>query len=135
MNTPNPELIENCWSKVKNNQGADAYSLIFYESMFKTYPEIKPLFKSDMESQRIKLLNTLNLVINSIQDFEEMKESLLELGIVHKDLGIDAPMYDIVISNSVIALKMASNNTTTPEEEKAWEQAFRMISDTMLEAY
>ena len=135
MNTINPELVENCWSKVKHNQGEDAYSIIFYESMFEQNPNIKPLFSSDIETQRIKLLNTLNLVINSIRHLEELKESLLELGKLHKEIGVNASMYDIVISNAVTALKVASNNTTTQEEEKAWEQAFRAISDTMLEAY
>ena len=135
MNTLNPELVESCWSKVKHNQGENAYSTIFYESMFEQHPNIKPLFSSDTESQRIKLLNTLNLVINSIHHLEELKEPFLELGKLHKNINVDAPMYDIVISHSVSALKVASNNTITPEEEKAWEQAFKVISDTMLEAY
>jgi len=135
MNSLNPELVESCWLKVKNNQGEHAYSTIFYKSMFEQHPDIKSLFSPDIESQKIKLLSTLNLIINGIHHLEELKESLLELGKLHKEINIDAPMYDIVISNAVTALKGASNNTTTQEEEKAWEQAFRVISDMMLEAY
>ena len=135
MNTINPELVESCWSKVKHNQGENTYSALFYESMFEQHPNIKSLFSSDGETQKIKLLNTLNLVINSIHHLEELKEPLLELGKLHKGINVDAPMYDIVIAHSVSALKVASNNTITPEEEEAWEQAFRAISDTMLEAY
>lgn len=99
------------------------------------HPEVHSLFPADLSSQKRKLLNTLNDVINGIEYIEELSDELIKLGELHKDLNVEAKMFEPVIATIVTTANSATNFTLTTEELSAWEKAFRKVSNIMMEAF
>ena len=127
--------VKNCWSKIKHAKGAVFFVDQFYIHMFDEFPETKALFSNDSELQKTKLLTTLDNVINGIEYIDELKEELFKLGQLHRSLNIKPEMFDHFLSTIVVTAKLSSNSSITDKELMAWENAFRLISDIMLDAY
>ena len=53
MTTNSVSLVKNSWDKVKPI--SDQAAGLFYGRLFEIYPEVKPLFKGDMQQQGRKL--------------------------------------------------------------------------------
>ena len=128
-------LVKNCWSKIKLAKGADFFVNSFYQNMFEHHPEVHSFFPIDLSSQKTKLLNTLDNIINGIEYIDALKDELIKLGEQHINLGIQAEMYEYFISTIVATANLSSDSTLTDEELLAWENAFRKVSNIMLEAY
>ena len=133
--TIDSQLVKNCWLKIKSTSGADAFIDSFYQKLMEHHPEVYSLFPADLSSQKRKLLNTLNDVINGIEYIEELRDELIKLGELHKNLNVEEKMFEPVIATIVTTANSATNFTLTTEELSAWENAFRMISNIMKEAF
>jgi len=129
------ECIKSCWSKIKNEKGTDFFINHFYQHMFEHHPDTQALFPDDMAQQKKSLLSMLDNVINGIEYIEDLKKELLNLGKHHKNRGIKKEMFDTFISTIVVAANYSTNSSLTDNELAAWKNAFRKISDVMLEAY
>lgn len=127
--------VKTCWSKIKAENGADAFIDDFYHLMFKHHPEIRHLFPATLLDQKTSLLATLDNVINGIDYIEELEQELIALGQRHKDIGIEKEMFDVFIITIIKSANNASNNTLTDKELFAWEEAFQKITNIMLKAY
>jgi len=127
--------IKNCWAKIKSEKGTDQFVDRFYKVLFTRFPDTRELFPKDITTQKRKLLTTLDNAINGIEYIDDIREEMLALGQHHKELGITSEMYDAFIITILDAADFASNSTLTTDECTAWENAFREISDIMLEAY
>lgn len=134
-NTADVELVKNCWLKIKSAKGSDYFVDNFYQSMFEQHPEVHAFFPEDLGTQKTKLLNTLNNIINGLEYIHELKGELAKLGKQHRDLGIKPDMFDDFITTVVAAANSSSDFTLTNKELTAWENAFRKVSNIMLEAY
>src|SRR5688500_12780975 len=69
---------------------------LFYERLFAIAPEVKPLFKGDMEAQSRKLMDTLALAIGAIRDIPTLTSTLQALAHRHVDYGVRDEHYDKV---------------------------------------
>jgi len=74
------DLIRTSWSAVEPI--SDAAARLFYDRLFESDPAIKRLFaKTDMQAQRGILMQTLTLLVSSLDDFERVVP-VLDLEIV-----------------------------------------------------
>ena len=128
-------IVKNCWSKIKSTKGSDFFIDTFYQYMFEHHPEARSFFPEKLSLQKIKLLNTLDNIINGIEYINELKDELVKLGEQHKNLGIQPEMFNHFLTAIVATANLSSDSTLTDEELLTWENAFRKISDIMLEAY
>ncbi len=131
----NPDNVKFCWKKVKQEQGIDYFVDLFYENLFSQYPQTREVFSGDMAMQKSKLLTMLDNVINGIEFIDQLEDELVKLGQRHRELAIEAGMYDIFVSTIITTANNAANNTLTSEEQEDWQKAFRLVSDIMLRAY
>lgn len=127
--------VKNCWAKIKTEKGINLFINYFYQTFFNNYPEVRELFPKDIENQKRALLSMLDNVINGIEYVTTIRSELLDLGRRHKIIGITHEMFDAYIITIVDAAHFASNSSLTQEESTAWQNAFREMSDIMLEAY
>lgn len=44
---------------------------LFYGRLFEIAPEVKPLFKTDLKAQGVKLMKMLGTVVNKLDDLDE----------------------------------------------------------------
>jgi hemoglobin-like flavoprotein len=131
----NSKNLITCWNKITNTSGADSFVNNFYQLLFKHYPDTRALFPDDMQELNIKLLTTLDNVINGVEYIEHLEKELIVLGEQHKKIGISEEMFDAFITTIVTAANLSSDFSLTDEELLAWENAFRKISNIMLKAY
>ena len=129
------QQVKICWSKIKSAKGSDFFVDHFYQHMFEHHHEVHSFFPIDLTEQKTKLLNTLNNIINGIEYIDAIKDELVQLGLQHKKLGIDQDMFEHFITSVEATADLSSDSTLTKKELTVWGNAFRRISNIMLEAY
>ncbi len=68
----------------------------FYERLFETNPEIKPLFKGDMESQGERMMDMIGTAVAGLDDLEKLIAIVQELGARHRKYGVEVSHYGAV---------------------------------------
>jgi hypothetical protein len=68
----------------------------FYERLFETNPEIKPLFKGDMESQGERMMDMIGTAVAGLDDLEKLIALVQELGARHRKYGVEVSHYGAV---------------------------------------
>ena len=94
----------------------------------------KRLFKGDIKAQGEKLVTSINLVVNSLNNLEHVVPALQEMGIRHVDYGVQAEHYDIVGGTLLWTLEQGLGNDFTEEVKEAWTTAYGIIASTMIDA-
>ena len=127
----NVELLEQTFEKIKPR--ADEFAASFYEKLFTTHPELKPLFATtDMEKQQKKLISALVLVVENLRSPEALGPVLNALGGRHIGYGVIPKYYSPVGDALLSAFEQSLQQDWTPEVKLAWTDAYRAITALML---
>jgi len=113
---------------------ADALAASFYARLFEIAPEVKPLFKGDMEAQGKKLTRTLGLAISESRRVAQVVPVLEELGRRHVGYGALQAHYPIVGEALLWAIERQLGPACTPEILAAWAALYGRLSQIMLRA-
>jgi len=126
-------LIRISWSAVEPI--SDAAARMFYDRLFTLDPAIKRLFaKTDMAAQRGILMQTLALLVSSLDDFDRVVPVLAALGRVHAGFGVRERHYDIVEAALLWALDRGLGDAFDDETADAWATAYSAVASVMIEA-
>ena len=127
------DLIRTSWSAVEPI--SDAAARLFYDRLFESDPAIKRLFaKTDMQAQRGILMQTLALLVSSLDDFELVVPVLEALGRVHAGYGVRQRHYDTVEAALLWALDRGLGEAFDYETADAWATAYSAVASVMIEA-
>ena len=127
------DLIRTSWSAVEPI--SDAAARLFYDRLFESDPAIKRLFaKTDMQAQRGILMQTLALLVSSLDDFELVVPVLEALGRVHAGYGVRERHYDTVEAALLWALDRGLGEAFDDETADAWATAYSAVASVMIEA-
>jgi hemoglobin-like flavoprotein len=127
------DLIRTSWSAVEPI--SDAAARLFYDRLFESDPAIKRLFaKTDMQAQRGILMQTLALLVSSLDDFELVVPVLEALGRVHAGYGVRQRHYDTVEAALLWALDRGLGEAFDDETADAWATAYSAVASVMIEA-
>jgi len=127
----NVELLEQSFEKIKPR--ADEFAASFYEKLFTTHPDLKPLFaKTDMAKQQKKLISALVLVVENLRSPEALGPVLNALGGRHIGYGVIPKYYRPVGEALLSAFEQSLQQDWTTEVKLAWTDAYRAITALML---
>ena len=127
------KLLRASWIKVLTN--SDATAEMFYRKLFELDPGLQPLFGSaDMAEQGRKFIQTLSLVINSLNDPEPLIAHLEELGRRHVRYGVLDSHYDTVEAALLWALQQNLGEAWNDELRDAWIDAYQLVAGVMKSA-
>jgi hemoglobin-like flavoprotein len=127
------DLIRTSWSAVEPI--SDDAARLFYDRLFESDPAIKRLFaKTDMQAQRGILMQTLALLVSSLDDFERVVPVLEALGRVHAGYGVRQRHYDTVEAALLWALDRGLGEAFDDETADAWATAYSAVASVMIEA-
>jgi hemoglobin-like flavoprotein len=105
----------------------------FYERLFASAPEVRPLFAGiDLPRQRQMLLGALVLLRKSLRNLGAIVPSLQALGARHATYGVRAEHYPIVGAALLEALAEIGGSAWVDEYTLAWADAYQVVQDTML---
>lgn len=133
----NVALIAETFERVKKeNGGARALGLRFYERLFEKYPAVRPLFNTPPEEQHKKLMASVAAIVSSVTNPPVMLPYLHAMGIRHLEYKTEAAHYPAVQENLVAVLgeHLSVEGKWTDEMRKNWEIALETISNIMIEA-
>lgn len=124
------ELIKESFGHLRKD--LDAHSTYFYESLFRHAPELRPMFREDLEGQGMKFMRTLGVIIEKLRDEETLAPQYTDLGKKHAMLGVLSSQFDPMESALIDTLRKALGDTFTPELEAAWHKAYAQVSANMI---
>jgi len=129
--------LQSSLSQIAQREGGVKFVRAFYERLFRTYPEVQPLFAStNMETQAQKLYEALEYIAFGYGNRTEGFAIILRrLGQRHKAYGVKPEHYGMV--GRVLLETMAEylGPAWTPEVEKAWQEAYDYVVQQMLRGY
>ncbi len=123
------DLVQSSWAKVEPI--ADDAAKLFYAKLFELDPSVKPLFKSDLSAQGAKLMKTITLAVNSLNNLDRLVPIVEDLGRRHKDYGVLPKHYDTVAVALLDTLGKGLGDDFTPETKDAWVAVYTVLSTTM----
>jgi nitric oxide dioxygenase len=141
MSTPSEESEANILdtrllisSFLKIEPQADEFAATFYCILFEKYPSMVSLFaKTDMEKQKSRLIESLQLVMGNIHNPETSASILRNLGYKHVSYGAVLTDYPLIGDTLLQALEQHLGTDWNPEVEQAWTLGYRKISELMIE--
>ena len=126
------ELVQNSWKKVEPISVMAAE--LFYSKLFELNPDYKNLFKEDMTKQGRKLMDMINMVVNSLAYPEAILPAIKSSGKRHAHYGVEDSDYDVVGEAFIWTLRIGLGNDFTDEVKQAWIEAYTFLSKTMKDA-
>jgi len=126
-------LIRSSWAQVAPI--CDTAAVLFYERLFALDPALRPMFAhTDMAAQRKLLMQTLAVVVASIDKLETLVPAVEALGRRHAGFGVTPGDYATVGRALLDTLRTGLGAAFTPEVEAAWSDAYELLAGVMLAA-
>ena len=132
MNTADITLIRSSFTKVAPI--ADVAAGLFYDRLFELDENLRPLFHSDLEKQGRLLMQMISTAVDHLDDLEKLVPLVQKLGERHKIYGVEPGHYDTVGAALLWTLEQGLGEHYTPDVERAWTNAYGLLSGVMQDA-
>jgi len=123
-------LVEVSFVKVKLI--SEQASALFYDRLFETKPELRPLFKGDMKEQGRLLMVTLATAVALLKRPIELEKAVEDLGVRHAKYNVQTEHFEPVGEALIWTLEKGLGPEFTPEVKAAWIALYRIVSMTMM---
>jgi hemoglobin-like flavoprotein len=125
--------IRESWTAVEPI--ADVAATLFYDRLFELDPTLRRLFRrADMAQQKKILMQTLTVVVKSLDRLDQLVPAVQALGRRHAGYGVRASHYDTVGAALLWTLGQGLGDAFVPELEDAWAEAYSVLASVMIEA-
>lgn len=125
-------LVQDSFAKVEPI--ASEAAAIFYADLFASAPQVRPLFGERMDEQGMKLMATLGVVVNALNELETVIPAAEALALRHVEYGVEAEHYDAVGASLIRTLKQGLGSEFTPAVKSAWIETYGLVAKVMIEA-
>ncbi|MBX3290430.1 MAG: hemin receptor [Acidobacteria bacterium] len=113
---------------------AEEAAVLFYVRLFELDPDLRPLFKSNIREQGIKLMQMIGLAVNGLDRLEDLVPAVRALGVRHAEYGVEDRHYDTVAEALLWTLEKALGADFTAETKEAWTTVYTLLAETMKDA-
>lgn len=123
-------LVAESWTQV--GPIADQAATIFYARLFELDPSLRPMFAhTDMAAQRKNLVQTLTVVVKSIDRLDTIVPAVEALGRRHVAYGVKPQHFATVGQALLDTLAVGLGGAFTPEVRRAWAMAYGILAGVM----
>ena len=105
----------------------------FYDRLFATAPETRLLFGADLTALKLKFMNTLAILVGSIQHPEMFVSIVTHLGGQHRHYGVTPAHYEAAGEALMATLHDILGERLTPAVRDAWTALYAEIAEQMQE--
>src|SRR5258708_3810394 len=128
------KLVQGSFAKVAPI--SETAAELFYGRLFEIAPQVRAMFPDDMSEQRKKLMATLAIVVNGLNNLDTILPAASALAKRHVGYGAEAGHYPVVGAALLWTLEKGLGDAWTPPVAAAWTQAYTTLSGFMIsEAY
>jgi len=110
----------------------DDFGRIFYTRLFEVNPALRELFPSDMTHQMQALAAMLDLIVKTLDLQDKLVPLIHYLGERHVAHHVKPEHYVPFGEALIWSLGAALGDEFTVETRRAWEEAYRFMSDNMM---
>lgn len=110
----------------------DDVAMYFYNYLFLTHPEVRPMFPLSMAEQRDRLLDALIRIVTHVDRISELEPYLAGLGRDHRKFAVLAEHYPSVGDALVATLAHFSGPAWTDELAANWSSAYDAVTGAMI---
>ncbi|MCF7984650.1 MAG: hypothetical protein K9L70_09625 [Thiohalocapsa sp.] len=129
MGSGSVTLVKTTWAALEPD--AEQVAALFYERLFTVYPEVRPLFRTDMAAQARKLARMLDATVKALDDLDPAIPGIKQLGADHAGYGVSEEDYDKVGDALLWALAHGLGDAFTPDVDSAWRAVYAALAATM----
>ena len=108
------------------------FAEIFYESLFRAAPHLRPLFRSSPQDQAAKLVASLDMVVENLARPDANAAMLAALGRRHTDYGARPEHYAVVTELLVDAMARVLGPSADAGVLAEWRVAIGLVSRQMI---
>ncbi|UCE75831.1 MAG: hemin receptor [Gammaproteobacteria bacterium] len=125
-------LVKSSWEKVLPI--SDKAAELFYGRLFELDPDLKSLFKGDMEEQGRKLMRMISTAVAALDRLEAIVPAVQQLGVRHVGYGVKDEHYDTVGAALLWTLQQGLGEGFTADVKEAWTSVYGVLAGTMKSA-
>lgn len=122
-------LVQESFAKVQPIAAQAAQ--MFYQRLFELDPQLRKLFKGDMQEQGTKLMSMIAAAVNGLNHIDKLVPVLKALGQRHGGYGVKAADYDVVAQALLWTLQQGLQDAFTSEVRAAWTAFYSVAATTM----
>ena len=123
------EDVKGTWATVETI--SDTAAELFYGRLFELDPELRPLFKGNMEEQGKKLMQAIGVAVAHLEKLGEVVPAVEALGRRHVGYGVKDSHYDTVAQALLWTLEKGLGDAYTPEVAEAWTLTYGALAGVM----
>lgn len=113
---------------------SDTAAKLFYNRLFELRPELRSLFKKDLETQGKMLMQTLATAVASLKSLDKLVPVLQDMGRKHATYNVKDEDYNTVAEALLWTLGKGLGSAFTEEVKEAWTAVYMLIANVMKEA-
>jgi hemoglobin-like flavoprotein len=129
MTPENKALVKRSWAKI--TPMADQATAMLYDHLFTQHPEVRPLFKGEIEEQGPKLVRMIDKAVSALDDMEPLDRVIRMMGARHSGYGVDDEDYAKFGEALIWTLEQGLGNDFTPETRAAWVTVYDELAEMM----
>ena len=126
------ELVQTTWTQVVPIK--ETAAKLFYNRLFELDPALRPLFKTNIESQERKLMVMLSTAVAGLSRLDQLVPAVQSLGKRHVAYGAREQDFETVATALLWTLEKGLGDAYTPAVKEAWTQAYLTLASVMKDA-
>ena len=124
-------LIRDSFAKAATDP--QAVAAMFYGRLFAVAPEVRSLFKGDMNAQGRKLMAMIGTAVQNLDRLDAVVPAVRELGQRHVAYGARPEHYPVVGEALLWTLEQGLGEDFTPATKAAWTTCYTTLATVMQE--
>jgi hemoglobin-like flavoprotein len=129
VNTAQQELVQTTFARLAVMP--EVAGALFYEQLFAKNPSFRPLFKSNMRIQGLKLMTMLAMVVYNLPKRDQISPAIRDLAARHVKYGVQLADYDAMREALLWTLEQALGEDLTPAVREAWTVCYDELAGEM----
>ena len=110
----------------------DRFADLFFDVLFTAEPALRPLFQTDMPTQKRKLLEMLQWIADRLEDRAELQTTLRALGARHVQYHVLPRHYPVFVDALLVAMSEVAGDAWNDQSRVDWRTALERIAEIML---
>lgn len=113
---------------------SNTFFFLFYNRLFETHPDLKPLFAASIDEQGPKLMVMLTILVRGMDHLPELTPKIEEMALRHVKYGVKAEDYQSLGEALIWAIGEMLGDAFTPEAQAAWQQMYNIVAEICCQA-
>lgn len=126
------KLVQDSFSQVAPI--SEAAAKLFYARLFELRPDVRAMFPADLTAQGAKLMATLGVVVEGLNDLPATVPLAEDLARMHVGFGVMPDHYPVVGEALLDTLAKGLGDTFSASVRDAWVTAYDTLSSVMISA-